>query len=1481
MRLAARLFALVTVLLGLLPAASHATLLAYGSYLGGSGTENGYGIAVTPAGEVWVVGDTDSADFPVPNGILATKGVGREGFVSRFNAANQRVYGTYIGGSMSGDESAYGVATDSLGRAYVVGTFTVAGNVNAFLIRLAADGRTVEYSRVFGGSGIDYATAVAVDVANNAYVVGVTRSADFPTISAIAPYGGGDEIFMARFDSNGTMDYATYLGGSTADQEPAAVAWDPAGFVAITGRNARFDANGDAFLIRLNFNSLFPETGEYSVRIFGGAADEGTAITYAGGYFFLAGRTASSDLPVTTGPAYPGGQTCFVGKYIASSGALAALAYLDLNSGAGDDCRGIAYDGNALRVAGGGAGYAAVAHVDDFSLTMSFVDRLQPLAAAHGSDLATAVALRGGDVLLAGSTTSSGFPVTANAAQAGRGGPADAFLADLKPGNINLGVGDCTVTEADASPGPSCSFPITLSAASIAPVSFGWSTANGSAVAGQDYIASSGAAGAQSIAPGATSSTITVATLGDTLDEVDETFGLTLSNVVGQLAAIDATGTGTILDNDAQPTLSVSGCSVTETNAPGVVCNFVFSLSRASGQPVTFATNTANGGATGGSDFSADPGTLRTIPAGQTSLTVAIAISGDALDEAVEQFSLIASGIDHADPQNGSLVAIGTITDDDPAPVLSVANGGCSVTEGNSGDSGCTFVFNLSAASGQQVRFDLATADGTASSGSGDYASVFASSIILSAGQTSASRTVLVHGDAIHETNENFTLIASNVQNATPGTLTGTGTILNDDAAPVLSVYGGGCSNDENFGCSVIIERSAYTEVPISFTVATANGTAAAGADYTAIAPTVVTIPVGQPSAVINTTILDDASDEPDEVFYVNLSNVQGATPGSLQAPVTIIDNDQPPALSLDNNGCSVTETAGGSNCAFVFRLSQPSGYAVSFVSSTVDGSATAGQDYTGHGSTSRSFAPGTTTLTVNVPVLDDSLDEGTETFALTLNTFSHAAPTVTTATGTIADNDPAPTLSVDGGGCTVTEVDSGSTPCNLVFRLTAASSFPVSFRVSTADGTAVAGADYTALVNSLVQIPAGQTTATVPVAVLGDSIDEPAESFSAAISAVSNAMAGALSIIGTITDNDPTPVLSVDNGGCSVAEGDAGAATCDFVLRLSRPSAAAITFSTSTSAGSAATGSDFTGHAATARSIAAGATALTVSVPILGDTLDEVDETFSLAISGVGNATPTSLTATGTIVDDDATPSLSVDNGGCSVTEGDSGSTSCVFVYRLSAASGRTVTFNTVTVAQTATAGADFVAQPSTARTINPGITSLQVPVGVLADTVDEANETFRLDSSSLVGAGVGSLSAIGTIVDDDAASPGSVRMLVATQDVDENADAATIEVMRVGGVAGVASVDVATQAGSATAGVDYGSVATTVSWTDGEGGSKFVAVSIVNDAVPEPVESFQVVLGNPQGVPIGSPAATVVRIVDPQVELFCDGLEGGLSCM
>ena len=336
-----------------------------------------------------------------------------------------------------------------------------------------------------------------------------------------------------------------------------------------------------------------------------------------------------------------------------------------------------------------------------------------------------------------------------------------------------LSINNLSVTEGNAGT-TNAVFTVTLSAASTQTVTVNFATANGTATAGSDYVATSGTL---TFNPGDTTKTITVVINGDTLNETNETFLVNLSNPVNATIA-DGQGLGTIINDDALPSLSINDVTVIEGNTGTTNAVFTVTLSPDSPGTVTVNFTTANGSATAGSDYLANSGTLTFNP-GETTKTITVVINGDTLNETNETFLVNLSNPVNATISDGQ--GLGTITNDDILP--SVAINDVSVAEGNSGTTNAVFTVSLSAASGQIVTVSYSTGDGTATAGN-DYAAT-SGSLTFNPGETAKTLTVLVKGDTIPEPNENFFVNLTSATNATIADGQGVGTIVNDDTAAV------------------------------------------------------------------------------------------------------------------------------------------------------------------------------------------------------------------------------------------------------------------------------------------------------------------------------------------------------------------------------------------------------------------------------------------------------------------------------------------------------------------------------------------------------------------------------------------------------------------------------------------------------------------------------------------------------------------------
>ncbi|MFM7131325.1 MAG: Calx-beta domain-containing protein, partial [bacterium] len=378
---------------------------------------------------------------------------------------------------------------------------------------------------------------------------------------------------------------------------------------------------------------------------------------------------------------------------------------------------------------------------------------------------------------------------------------------------------------------------------------------------------------------------------------------------------------------------------------------------------------------------------------GETSKQVKVTIAGDSLYEGTENFSLVLSLPVNATIDRGT--AIGTINDNDPMPVVSIDS--VMVTDPDTGaTANATFTVKLSAASGLPTTVQVDTVDGSAKAGS-DY--VAASEMItLPAGTVSKTFVVKIVGNRLYEPTESFNVQLSAATNVTINTATGTGTINDNDPEIFLSiadvrlVEGDSGTTDAVFPVTI----SGPCEADISFNYATLDGTATAGSDYIATSGTIV-IPVGQTSAQIRVPVISDLMIEPyQKTFIVNLTNPVNVTLTKTSASATIVDNDSAGTFAFAQGAYSVNENDPTGKVVITVNRTNGGLGQVSIPYTLAGISATTGADFAAAGGTVN-FTDGQLTATIEVPIVNDTLVEGAETFSVILGTPSTSAASLGT----------------------------------------------------------------------------------------------------------------------------------------------------------------------------------------------------------------------------------------------------------------------------------------------------------------------------------------------------------------------------------------------------------------------------------------------------------------------------------------------------
>ena len=872
--------------------------------------------------------------------------------------------------------------------------------------------------------------------------------------------------------------------------------------------------------------------------------------------------------------------------------------------------------------------------------------------------------------------------------------------------------------------GATLSFPITLDGAGYQDVTLDYELAG---IAGADDYAPSGG-GTLTIPAGVTRVDLELRTIVDGFTEGDEDVVVTIANVRPAGGAIlgKSTATGTITDNDDPPAVTVADATAPE-DADLV---FAVTLSPASSWEVSVEYEFAPGTATENADYGGALSGSVTFAPGQTAREVVLDLEDDLIDEDDETVTLALSGVRGAVLADG--VATGTITDNDDPPVLGVADA--------TGPEGSRLVFaaTLSDPSSRDIEFRYEVTDGTATAHD-DYAVEGDGTAMIPAGETEVEIPVSAVDDDLYEPDETFEVAISEplpAGGATIGRAVATGTITDGDGMPTVTVADATGPEGASLAFEVTLSPASSREVSLRYEVT--EGTATENDDYRGALSGPLTFAPGETSKEVALELVDDAVAEEDETVTLALSDVQGGTLADGVATGTITDNDGPPAVAVGD--ATAPEDA---SLVFAVTLRPASSGEVTVQYAITPGTAQAA-DYAGPTSGTVTFSPGETAEEVVLDLVDDEIAEEDETVTLALSGVQGGTLAGGVATGTITDNDGAPTVRV--ADATAAEGE------RLVFAVTLrpASSGEVTVRYAITPGTAQA-ADYAGPTSGTVTFSPGQTAKEVVLDVVDDEIAEDDETVMLALSDVRGAALAGGAATGTITDNDGAPTVRVADA--TAAEGE----RLVFPVTLRPASSREVTVRYAITPGTATENADYAGPTSGAVTFAPGQTAKEVVLDVVDDEIAEEAETVTLALSGVRGATLADGVATGTIIDDDGTPAVTVADA--TAAEGDG---SLVFPVTLSPASSREVAVEYGFAPGTATENADYRGPISGAVTFAPGETGKEIALELVDDEIAEQDETVALALAGVRGATLADGVATGTITDDDGAP--AVRVADAT---------------------------------------------------------------------------------------------------------------------
>lgn len=518
----------------------------------------------------------------------------------------------------------------------------------------------------------------------------------------------------------------------------------------------------------------------------------------------------------------------------------------------------------------------------------------------------------------------------------------------------------------------------------------------------------------------------------------------------------------------------------------------------------------------------------------------------------------------------------------------------------------------------------------------------------------------------------------------------------------------------------VVLSEPADQIVAVSYDVT--GGNATRPDDYTLADGTLTFLP-GQTRRTIDATIIADNVEESDETVILTLSGPSNATIGATNHHTMTISADILPRVSFSNAATTTANEATDETIQAVLTL--PAKEAVT-VQLGVAGTATGGGvDHALTDGQVISFAVGESMKSVPLGVVQDALDEDDESADLTLKNPTGKlllAATGITHSHTITDDDPLPSVQF----MATTSSTAEGTNTNITVTLTPVSGRTVTVPYSVTGGTAsVADATVVGAPGTLT-FTAGQTSQTITVMTMQDTMDEPDETVIVSLGTPTNATLGTNTTHTlTIIDDDDPPTVAFAAATGSATEGDTGVKMYNLAVNLSAASGFDISVPF-TVTGTATNPSDYT-ISASPLSIPAGMTTANIVVSVKGDQLDEANETVIVTLGTPTNATLGAITAeTFTINDDDATPTVSFTSSGTSPTEATADVTLTV---QLSAVSGRDVTVPfTINAASTATNPSDYTITTSPV-TITAGTLSTTITIHMVDDAISEGDETVIVD--------------------------------------------------------------------------------------------------------------------------------------------------------
>lgn len=1025
-------------------------------------------------------------------------------------------------------------------------------------------------------------------------------------------------------------------------------------------------------------------------------------------------------------------------------------------------------------------------------------------------------------------------------------------------------------------------------------VSVSYTTADGTAVAGSDYTATSGIL---TFGPNDTAKLVQIPIIDDLTAESNEQFSFTISAAQG--AIIDgarSTATVTIQDNDNSGTvISFDSSSYSVAENGGSVQLRITRTGTASGN-VNYTTipgsATEGDSAIPGVDYRRTSGTVtfpNTSPdpnedANTQIITIPIFDDSDVEGDETFMVNLSAPGTDFSFAQSTATV---TIIDNETSSVNFSASA-YSVTEGAGN---ATITLLRTGNTNTAARVVVNTVGGTATADK-DYASLTQRNVDFAQGQTFATFDVPIFQDQEVEGTESFYVSLSASPNSgvvvPGGTSTAEVRIIDDETANTVEFAGRDFSVNENAGSAQVtlrLNRVGDTSQVVTVQYFTETGSATPNQDYTPVTPASnsrVTFGPGETIKTFSIPIVNDSTPENTETIGLTLANPTNASLGSNStATLAILDDDSAGTVQFSTSFYSVSESSGFVTLTVLLNRTGNTSAPVSVNYTTVPGSAA--QDRFVQTSGTLNFASGSSVATITVPVNNDTIIEPAQTFSVQLsNPINASLGNPSFATVTMQDDDGLNTVEFDAADYGAVEKDGvvqvrvratrGGDPNQIL---------TVQLTLGGPGDTATNPDDYQAPASTSITFPAGVSVQVIAIPITNNLNPQASRFFTIGLT-----NPGLFTQIGrqssarvTIFDNSGPNTVQLLTSVNRFREGDQQAISITVVrFGAFDRNGTHVNFTTEVRPGDTAqSGVNFTQTSGTiefaaqvqsqnGQNVVVGNETLkSIIIPIPNNTLVQGDVTFHVTLTSSDVAQLGSISSTQvTITDDDLGNTLQFSSSTYSVSEANGFATLTVnLIPNGDASKATSVDFSATPI--TAFAGFDFSPVNGT-LTFAPGETSKTIQIPINNDTISEPTETFRVTLSN---PGPGSLvgtpsTAIVSIIDDDASS--SIQFSPSNYTVSETGGSVTLTVIasRQGNPNNVLSVNYQTFAGTATENADYTGASGVLTFSAGQT-QKTITVQILNDNLIESTESFSIVLSNPSdGASVGTASAATVDIAD-----------------